>query len=166
MCKASESEHSEIIKRVDKWKVEPNDRNQWKFKQGSWNWLASRGRGSDNDTYSHIKSQMTLHQRAAKFPYWVSITGVHSSQNPERSLIVSTQTLIPRSKRLGLKSSRRIFNTISQMAPALAMVPFFAIPMVPFLLSLWYLFCSRYGAFFALGMVLQQLSSLKIETKL
>ena len=139
MCKASESEHSEIIKRVDKWKVEPNDRNQWKLKLASWNWQAPSDRGGDDDTVVQ-RARWHCIKELPEFPCWVSIkwsmwhAGITTLKE---KFDCFKKTLILRSKRLGLKSSRRIFNTISQMAPALAMVPF--------LLFLWYFFCSRYG---------------------
>ena len=142
MCKASESEHSEIIKRVDKWKVEPHDRNQWKLKLASWNWLAPRDRGGDNDTVVQ-RARWHCSKELPEFPCWVSIKWSMWHNNSQREIWLFQKDSHSQVKATG---PQILAANIQHNFPDGA--------------------CSRYGTFLALPMVLPQLSSLKTETKL
>ena len=156
MCKASESEHSEIIKRVDKWKVEPNDRNQWKFKLARWNWLAPRDRGGDGDT---VVQRARWHCSKELTELTSFLAG--SQSNDQRGIttlkLLREVWLFHKSSHAQVKATgpQILAENIQHNFPDGACSrygTFFALAMVLFLLSLWYLHI--------------QLSSLKTETKL
>ena len=139
MCKASESEHSEIIKRVDKWKVEPNDRNQWKLKLARWNWLAPSDRGGDNDTVVQ-RARWHCIKELPEFPCWVSIKW---SSGITTLKLLREVWLFHKSSHAQVKATRPqiLAANIQHNFPDGACSrygTFFALAMVPFLLLVWY----------------------------